>query len=346
MDEGDSAVQDLLVALAFVGIVIGALFLYTGNWPPPVVVESNSMMHVDFDEYDDRTGTTRADGVPYGRLGTIDPGDLVLVKQAPEPDEIDTFADNGDDRYGEPGEVVVYFPHNQRQATPIIHRAMTHVTVVDAGGERNYEVRWNQEKWDAQKAGAEDCGTKDGRYVCTFGSEGVRIPSLNWTDTLRFSRSGFITQGDNVVGNTKPDQVLGIRSQQEPVPTDHVKGVARGELPWFGLIKLSFTGNTASLGSIATHPYYVTIGAMTAPQDLWVMLAVGLTFAGFAPVALDYGVHFARRQFENESGSPTAPQPPDEGPSSKGPQQPNEPPPGEEGEPGEGGDDAIEMRME
>ena len=35
----------LLLAVIIIVIILGSLWAYTGNWPPIVVVESNSMMH-------------------------------------------------------------------------------------------------------------------------------------------------------------------------------------------------------------------------------------------------------------------------------------------------------------
>lgn len=324
MDLGEGHGRDLLVAVAVVGGILLVLFLYTGNWPPPVVVESNSMMQVDPQEYEENYGTTRAEDVPYGRIGTIDPGDLVLVKEAGDASTISTYADGEEEHYGRPGEVVVYFTNGARQGTPIIHRAMTHVNVQGQGEDRTYEVRWTSE-WDSSEA--TNCEERDSRQVCTFGSGGVTIPELN-IDNREFTQDGFITKGDNVAGNRYPDQVLGIYDQ--PVPADQIQGVARGELPWFGLIKLTLTGNPRSTVEVQDHPYYWTIGAMTAPQDLWIMLVVGLGVVGLAPVGLDYGIHYGRRWIEEKresqkasdgvnpndaAANPGSGEPPDEPPS-------------------------------
>ena len=57
--------------------------------------------------------------------------------------------------------------------------------------------------------------------------------------------SGFITKGDN---NQNPDQGLGGLRDNTGKSVSHVyikwvDGVARGEIPWFGLIKLKVSGN-------------------------------------------------------------------------------------------------------
>lgn len=344
--------RDILVAIAVVGGILFSLYLYTGTWPPPVVVESNSMMHIEPEEYSEDFGDTRPEDVPYGRFGTVDPGDLVLVKDVDAAESIHTQAHDGDERYGAPGEVVIYFTNDRMTGTPIIHRSMTYVTALDAQGDpvhagpgagevAQYEVVWHPD-WQTNVAcsssssgpldsgnGDEctepaDCRTQQGQKVCTFDESGFRLPDLareqRYVDEVYApAHSGFITQGDNVVGNEAPDQALGIHD--EPVPFSQIQGVARAELPWFGLIKLALTGDPGATAEVQSHPYYVTIGAMTAPQDLWVMLVAGLAVVGLAPVGLDYGWMYLRRWMEADGqgsaeaapGSNPGPDPPGSG---------------------------------
>ena len=54
--------RELFLAGGLVSLLLGAMFLSTGTFPPMVVVESGSRMHDD-----------------DGKIGVIDPGDLVLV---------------------------------------------------------------------------------------------------------------------------------------------------------------------------------------------------------------------------------------------------------------------------
>jgi signal peptidase len=337
MSEGDSAIRDLLVAFAVVAGILLALFLYTGNWPPPVVVESNSMMHVDQDEYVNNFGDTRAEEAPFGRVGTIDPGDLVLVKDVDDIRSIPTFADEEESHYSRSGEVLVYFPGGDRQRTPIIHRAMTYVEVHERqDGPTQYEVRWHSD-WD-RNVGCEDENDREctepgdceenerGRLVCTFEG-GFRLPDLlrrSGQHVYRPAWSGFITQGDNPE-NHAPDQIL--FPDRGPIKEDWAKGVARAELPWFGLIKLAVTGNPANTADVQDHPYFVSIGAMTAPQDLWIMLVVGLGVVAFAPVGVDYGIHLVRRRLTQPSDPP-----PEEPPEAVEGSDAGHPPPDEDGD--------------
>lgn len=322
MDLQDGHLRDLLIAGVVVGGILLGLFLYTGNWPPPVVVESNSMMHVDPDEYNckgsrgDPTcqpGSTRAADVPFGRFGTIDPGDLVLVKEIDSVAEVETFAQGGEEHYGLPGEVIVYYTRNQRDSTPIIHRAMTFVDRDDGPSGTTYTVQWAAE-WEPPES-AESCDLDaSGRGTCTFGSEGVEIDELGLQSPRSFQHSGFITKGDNVVGNFAADQRLSSpRLPSEPVEGAWIQGVARGELPWFGLIKLSLTGPIKN-AEMSSHDYFWTIGSMAAPKDLWVMLFVGLGVVALAPVGVDYAIH--RYREPGESTEPDEPGPPPPGPRS------------------------------
>ena len=66
-----SIVRDILVAFLLVLIILSALWVYTGQWfgAPMVAIESGSMMHLD---------------EPYGRIGTINAGDMVLIQMIRE----------------------------------------------------------------------------------------------------------------------------------------------------------------------------------------------------------------------------------------------------------------------
>ena len=63
-----SIVRDVVVALLAVFVILMILWGYTGQWfaAPMVAIESGSMEHPNS---------------PFGRLGTIDAGDMVLVQK-------------------------------------------------------------------------------------------------------------------------------------------------------------------------------------------------------------------------------------------------------------------------
>jgi len=359
MDLPEGHARDILVAVAVVGGILLSLYLYTGTWPPPVVIESNSMMHVNATEYEHNMGDTRAEDVSYGRWGTVDPGDLVLVKALDRIDEVETYAHDEDEHYSKPGEVVIYFNSPEHRGTPIIHRAMTYVTAVDESGDpihaseaqttdvAGYSVVFHPD-WPTdvgcgdggrEGPGAEtcrqeaDCERREGVKVCAFGDGGFRLPALarssNYEDQVYApEHSGFITQGDNAVGNAAPDQALGGGALPDrPVPAEHIQGVARAELPWFGLIKLALTGDPASTSDVRGHPYYETFGRMTAPQDLWVMLVVGLGVVTVAPVGVDYAVLYGRRWWHERQQGEASSTPVGAGGDGPDPPDPPEPEP-------------------
>ena len=69
-------IREAFLAIGLVLLILGSLWIATGQFPPMVVVESGSMMHDTED----------------GSLGAIDPGDLVLVMN-PDRVEIRTFVE-------------------------------------------------------------------------------------------------------------------------------------------------------------------------------------------------------------------------------------------------------------
>ncbi|MHB8586191.1 MAG: S26 family signal peptidase [Thermoplasmatota archaeon] len=287
-----SGARDTLLAIAVVAGILGVLYLYTGVWPPMVVVESGSMMHP-------------ADQVPYGRVGTINPGDLVLVKSVGSPSDVALWAQEGGSNYGEPGDVLVYYPSGDHGYVPVIHRAITWVEVNDSARGRTYSFAW-----PADYAWNGPIPTECVNGTCTFGPTGIYFPPLGfqepyfrpgagWTPPS----SGWVTKGDNQATNPAADQANGISC---PVPgasprpsttcsavdPTWVEGVARGQLPWFGLIKLALGGHY----NVAQPPPdgWVTVLWASAPPDLWVCLALSLAILIAIPVVIDL-VRSARR---------------------------------------------------
>jgi signal peptidase len=87
---------------------------------------------------------------------------------------------------------------------------------------------------------------------------------------------GFITKGDH---NPNPDQSLSSRAT--PVELSWIVGKARGEIPWFGLLKLWFSD---SLGSEAPE---------NSVRNLWISLALII----IVPIIIDVIVtHKIRRR--------------------------------------------------
>lgn len=298
-------VRDALVLLAVFGLLLGGLYAFTGTWPPAVIVESGSMMHADSE-------------VSYGRFGTIDPGDLVLVKDIDSVDDVATLVEGGRGHYGKAGDVIVYYPANDRSRTPIIHRAVAYVEVIGAGDATRYAVRWG----DHDCEGGATKEQRDGRAWCVYGSDGVYIPSVPIQgygsrpadpNPYKPFRSGFLTKGDNPVTNTQTDQLSGLshdaRGTPVPVQLEWIEGKGRAELPWLGLIKLALAGRANEQNP---PPAWVKVGSAYAPKDLWVMLGVSLFLLVGVPLLYDaYKAVQQRRELKEQERRDEAREPHD-----------------------------------
>ncbi len=213
-------VKDIGLAVGCVALVFLLTFAYSGNWPPMVVIESGSMEHDNNPLYPEPG---------YSHIGVIDTGDLVVVKTA-EKGDIITYLEGkkiGYKKYGDYGDVIVYYKNGIREfegqpVTPVIHRAMAWVDVLENGSYYIPETN-------------------------TYFKDKIIFSEIGLPDAYHslsdLKSSGYITKGDST-GNAYPDQLThrDIKGDTvQPTDPDWVIGVARGELPWFGLIKLKFT---------------------------------------------------------------------------------------------------------
>ena len=221
-------VRDVGMALGIVMVVFLSAYLYTGNWPPVVVIESGSMEH--------------ADDKSTMRLGTIDTGDLVLAKAVNEREDVVTFLEgekSGYETYGDYGDVIIY-DKNGEGGTPVIHRVMAWVEVTTTPDGLLYTIPeanltyTDREGIVLPRIGVEWKGETHGGLGknSSYGGWGV----LKW--------SGFITKGDSA-SNPNADQQNVLTDAKgkavQPVKVDFILGKARGELPWMGLLKLKLT---------------------------------------------------------------------------------------------------------
>ncbi|HIH01002.1 TPA: S26 family signal peptidase [Thermoplasmata archaeon] len=274
--------RDAGIAMIFVASVLLAMYAYTGLWPPLVVVESDSMMHSD-------------DNV--SQLGAIDTGDMVLVKDVGNPDDVVTYMEGvvtGHRTYGDFGDVIVYKKNGDDGVTPIIHRAMVYLEANPNGSYRCEALRdAPADKWSVSDGDAWDYLTS----TLTIYHVGYRdVPvginiALILSDQRGDPVDGFITKGDH---NTYIDQAY--RSTATPVDIDWVVGKARGEIPWFGLLKLWFTD---SLKSEAPE---------NSVHNLWISIAVIVIVPIVIDVVLTYRIRkkisrrreAAKEEFERE----------------------------------------------
>ena len=252
--------RDVLVALLAVLIILTALWAYTGQWfaAPMVAIESGSMEHPN---------------PPFGRLGTIDAGDMVLVQKVSKVSDIiphggpdrGAEAQHGWQTYGNYGDVVIYKPMNRTDESQIIHRAMCWVNV----------SRYN------------------GQYVYTIPDFGIynktemKIPELfgnNESIDPGWTHSGLITKGDH---NPICDQISNICPQ--PVELSWISGKARGEIPWIGTINLFFEDVLHGKDTVQNvHP------------DSIICLVIVLAILISIPIILD--IHDYLRRKKNTQG--------------------------------------------
>lgn len=251
--------RDAGIAALLVCIVLITMFAYTGLWPPLVVVESNSMMHGEEN---------------HSHIGTIDTGDLVLVRKVDKSSDVVTYLEGyvtGHDTYGDFGDVIVYERSGVTGTTPIIHRAMAYLEFNPDLHSYECSALKNvpQAKWT----------TLDTLDTWDNLTSTLTIFDIGWTHIsvtidiktmLTSERSGFITKGDH---NSAIDQMFGAAG---PVDINWVVGKARGEIPWFGLLKL---WTTDTLGSPAPP---------NSVRDLWISIAVIVVTPVLVDIFLTY----------------------------------------------------------
>lgn len=270
------AVREVVAGVAVILLLLGVLYGATGQpvagGYPVVVVTSGSMMHCANAAPDGSGPPLGRDCDPqsYGRIGTIDPGDLVFVRRTTDRSDVGTLAQGGASHYGKSGDVVVYRPSGRTDVTPIIHRALFFVQVNDS-----------DHTFSVPDLGIFHAATLDQPAVtalshCTLSGNGIHA---RWTG----DDSGFITKGDN---NQVADQCPGGITPY-PARLDWVLGKARGELPWFGLIKLFVDDLRAGTRNFSN-----------AGDDCKVMLAVSLAVL----IGLPYGVSAVRRVASRRRG--------------------------------------------
>jgi signal peptidase len=212
--------REVLVGALLIALLLVVLFTATGqrfpSGSPVVVVTSGSMMHCTNGHPPlgrDCTPTS------YGRVGAIDPGDLVFVRHVSAAEDVATKAQGKSSTYGDFGDVVVYHRNGSGTATPIIHRALFYLQVNADGTYSVPELGIDHAERLDQPAATSLAG-------CTIQG-GLGRPLVP-TD------SGFITRGDN---NPFADQCPAA-SISGPARVGWLLGKARGEVPWVGLVKL------------------------------------------------------------------------------------------------------------
>jgi signal peptidase len=266
--------RDVGVAVAILVFVLLGMYAYTGVWPPLVVVESQSMQHGDQTSY----------------IGVIDTGDLVFVQGAPQRSDVITYIEGratGYSTYGDYGDVIIFHPNADVSVTPIIHRAMLWVRpngtgLVDVPDLSLLPLA----DWGAQSATGQP--THSPYHI---RSAWIRGMGFNHDLNISFAFDsitglgtrgpGFVTMGDNNAFHECQSGVPcsgGYDRGWFAIQSDII-GHARGEIPWFGLLKL--------LLSPASQGCCNGWGDPTAPPNSWTDLAVAIAFLVALPFILE-----------------------------------------------------------
>lgn len=267
LSPGMQFLRDAGVALVFVVTMLLAMYAYTGLWPPLVVVESSSMMQTE-----DNTS----------KIGVIDTGDLVLVKDIDASGDVVTYLEGvhtGYSTYGDYGDVIIYKINGDDSRTPIIHRAIAFLELNPYGASYTCEALQDLErgpngKWDTADPTDEWDHLTSTLYIYRVGYEHqtvtIRIDRISNSD----DRHGFVTKGDH---NSDVDL---FRLVSGPIPVSWVVGEARGEIPWFGLLKLWASGGLEDEAP------------SNSVRDLWIAMALIVV----APITVDVVLTFRIRR--------------------------------------------------
>ena len=228
------AKRDIIILLIIV-ILVGGVLAYTQEVPPIYVVASESMEHS-----------------ANWTWGTINAGDVVLVTRAPDPvKNVVTYVvgrETGYSTYGEFGNVILY--HGPGKI--IIHRAIFYLT-------------WNNSNPVVLGYTNQSWITVTQSYVL-IKDVGFSHRNLLVMINGFHNESGFITVGDfNLAFRGVYNQTLNAYQAADqyflgipPVSPSEVVGIAHGQIPWFGLIKLNIMklyGDWPYSNEVPNHAY-------------------------------------------------------------------------------------------
>ncbi len=270
--------RDLAVAFLLVAIVFGALFAFARTWPPMVVVESGSMQHSNTE----------------GFLGVVDTGDIVIVQTAPRRQDIATYVQGravGSSNYGDFGDVIVFQDPDGPPGRWIIHRALVFLAWNETANGFDIPTLEFLERgrdWDSTAATPFGLVSGDTVVLMDVGFR-QRDVTLRINDFLGdrdlldcpASCEGYVTMGDNNAPGYDQDLVF----------QNLILGRSRGELPWFGLLKLTFAGPFAW-------------GDARAPANSWSALTVSLILLVAGPIGLDVGFSLLAARREKGAANP------------------------------------------
>lgn len=251
---------------------------------PFFIVESGSMMHPD---------------APFGRLGTIDPGDIVVIRAVESRQDVQTFYGPGDRQVGGArGDVIVFVPAPTRENPfpyPVVHRAVAYLEREIVQIPNPNPVPGGSPTISVPRFTVEEFGVYDARAVT--------IPELGLYN-YQPDRSGFLTRGDNPRTNDLSDQALGVTAN--PVEVDRVLGRVVVTAPYAGLARIALMGQNPA--QLSPDHEWCTFLAGQAPCDNWLVFLVLMYVLVGVPFVITVGVFShrgvqrwrERKRFERE----------------------------------------------
>jgi signal peptidase I len=241
-------VRDVLSSVAIVAVIGLLLFGISGIWPPLVAVESGSMEpnmergDLIFVVADDRF----VGDDPAGGTGVV---------------PLDTGEDNGHDKFGKPGDVVIFQPNGDEFRTPVIHRA--HFWVEE--GED-----WVDTQADEEYVGGATC---------------------DQIETCPASHDGFVTKGD---ANPYYDQYQ-RGADTDVVQPQWISGKASFRIPWLGYVRLTF--DSIMGGFLAPQPSIGQLSGAAGPSGLSDEAIAGAGLGATGVAATGTGIAVAAGRF-------------------------------------------------
>lgn len=292
--------REIILAVSMISLIILSLWAVTGQLPPLVVVESDSMVH-------------NADS---GEVGSIDAGDLVLV-HSPGSSDVITYAEAtepfnphyGYASHGMEGDVIIY-NKNGKEGTPIIHRAILEAVPAEtseltANGTCEGEAVHDKalgiciHTWDVPGTNLRNVtsidwqfdGMMTGYFDCkrdtNFNHGEVGLEPFLKIESWKPQAAGFLTLGDN--NKCSIDQgwsasrggVQGANGLFDsdgapvgPASSSHLVGIAGAEIPWLGTVKLMLAGGDSP-------------GTEQVPNATWGWLFLSIATVLAIPIAIE-----------------------------------------------------------
>ncbi|UTF55415.1 S26 family signal peptidase [Natronosalvus rutilus] len=222
------AVRDVLSSVALVAVIGLVLFGISGIWPPLVAVESGSM----------EPNMERGDMifvVAEDRFAGDDPvdGTGIVTREA--------GLENGHEKFGGAGDVIIFRPNGNARETPVIHRAHFWVEA--------------DENWVDGQANPE--------FVNGASCERVRACPA--------PHDGFVTKGD---ANSGYDQTANVGADTSVVKPEWTTGKGMFRIPWLGHVRLSFE----KLFPFAVIPDVSSTLTLLSPTLLGMVGAIGFAY--------------------------------------------------------------------